>query len=56
MLTAQLPFAIYPLIRFTGDRALMGRFANGVILQACAWIIFVLVSAANIWLVWGAFA
>jgi len=54
VLTAQLPFAIYPLIRFTGDRALMGRFANGAVLQACAWIIFVVVSAANIWLVWGA--
>jgi len=53
VLTAQLPFALYPLIRFTGDRRLMGEFANGPALRLCAWIIFAAVTAANVWLVWG---
>jgi manganese transport protein len=53
VLTAQLPFALYPLIRFTGDRELMGAFANGWALRLCAWTIFAAVTAANAWLVWG---
>ena len=28
VLSLQLPFAVYPLVRFTSDRALMGTFAN----------------------------
>ena len=53
VLTAQLPFALYPLIRFTGDRGLMGAFANGRALQLCAWTIFAAITLANVWLVWG---
>jgi len=53
VLTAQLPFALYPLIRFTGDRELMGAFANRPALRLCAWAIFVAVTAANVWLAWG---
>jgi len=53
VLTAQLPFALYPLIRFTSDRRLMGEFASGPALRTAAWLIFAAVTAANIWLVWG---
>jgi manganese transport protein len=53
VLTAQLPFALWPLIRFTSDRRLMGRFASGPVLRATAWAIFATVTAANAWLVWG---
>jgi len=53
VLTAQLPFALYPLIRFTGDSGLMGAFANGRVLRLCAWTIFAAVTVANVWLVWG---
>jgi len=53
VLTAQLPFALYPLIRFTGDRRLMGEFASSPVLRAVAWLIFAAVTAANAWLVWG---
>src|SRR5262249_31196495 len=52
VLTAQLPFALYPLIRFTSDRHLMGPFASGAVLRTCAWTIFAAVTAANAWLVW----
>ncbi len=29
VLSFQLPFAMWPLLRFTEDRALMGPFASG---------------------------
>ncbi len=51
VLSLQLPFALYPLIRMTGDRALMGEFANRLPTRFIAWALFVLISAANLWLV-----
>jgi manganese transport protein len=53
VLTAQLPFAIWPLIRFTSDRTLMGPFASGPILKASAWVIFTMILLADIWLIAG---
>ncbi len=50
VLSLQLPFAIWPLIRLTSDRAVMGALANGPWLKAGAWSLFVLISAANLWL------
>ncbi|TDN85527.1 manganese transport protein [Stakelama pacifica] len=50
VLSAQLPFAIWPLIRFTSSRRLMGDFANGAGVKAIAWTLFGIVSGANIWL------
>ena len=51
VLSAQLPFAIFPLLRFTDDKALMGVFANGLLTKTVAWSLFVIISAANGWLV-----
>ncbi|AXF02000.1 Nramp family divalent metal transporter [Paraburkholderia hospita] len=51
VLSLQLPFALYPLIRMTDDRALMGEFANRLPTRILAWSLFVVISAANIWLV-----
>lgn len=51
VLSAQLPFAIFPLLRFTDDRALMGVFANGLVTRLVAWSLFAIISAANGWLV-----
>jgi manganese transport protein len=57
VLSLQLPFAIYPLIRFTGNRAIMGVHANGPMARIVAWSLFALIVAANVWLVagWAAF-
>jgi manganese transport protein len=55
VLTVQLPFAIWPLIRFTSNRQLMGVFASGPILAGVAWIIFAGITAANVWLIGGFF-
>jgi manganese transport protein len=53
VLTVQLPFALWPLIRFTSDRNLMGVFASGLLVKAIAWLIFGMIAAANAWLIWG---
>jgi manganese transport protein len=50
VLSLQLPFAIYPLIRLTGSRQTMGPFASPHLLQAIAWMLFVVIVAANFWL------
>lgn len=47
VLSLQLPFAVYPLVRFTGDRAKMGDFANRPILALAAWTICVAVIVLN---------
>ena len=51
VLSFQLPFAMWPLIRFTSSRAMMGGFANGPVLKSLAWGLFGVISAANVWLV-----
>jgi manganese transport protein len=48
VLSLQLPFAIWPLLRLTGDRAVMGRFASGPALRLSAWALFAAVTAANL--------
>ncbi len=51
VLSFQLPFAIWPLVHFTSDRALMGEYANGPWLKTVAWGLFALIAVANVWLV-----
>jgi manganese transport protein len=51
VLSIQLPFAMYPLIRLTDDRALMGGFVNTRLVSCMAWFLFIVISAANAWLV-----
>jgi manganese transport protein len=51
VLSVQLPFAVYPLIRFTRDKTLMGNFVISRPVAVMAWCIFLLISAANLWLV-----
>jgi len=54
VLSLQLPFAMYPLIRLTGRDDLMGRFVNAWWTSVLAWFLFVVISAANVWMVWQA--
>ncbi|KPA88831.1 natural resistance-associated macrophage protein metal ion transporter NRAMP [Pseudomonas asplenii] len=51
VLSLQLPFALYPLIRMTGDERLMGEFVNRWYTRGLAWLLFVAISAANVWLI-----
>ena len=50
VLSMQLPFAIWPLIRLTSDRATMGRFAIGPLTRIASWSLFAAITAANLWL------
>jgi manganese transport protein len=50
ILCLQLPFAMYPLIRFTSNPELMGRFANRARTRLFAWILFAGITSANVWL------
>jgi manganese transport protein len=51
VLSAQLPFAIYPLMRFTSNRRLMGDHVNPMWLSIAGWSLFGTITAANIWLI-----
>ncbi|OOV89994.1 Nramp family divalent metal transporter [Pseudomonas sp. MF4836] len=51
VLSLQLPFALYPLIRMTNDRQLMGVFVNRWLTRVLAWGLFVVISGANAWLI-----
>ncbi|WP_022677040.1 Nramp family divalent metal transporter [Novosphingobium sp. B-7] len=53
VLSLQLPFAIWPLLRFAGNRQVMGRFAASRLMLAIGWLLFVLILLANLALVAG---
>lgn len=50
VLSLQLPFALWPLIRFTGNPDVMGVFANCPPVRIAAWALFTLICVANLWL------
>ncbi len=50
VLSFQLPFAIWPLVRLTSDPLIMGKHANGLWLKAASWALFLVISVANLWL------
>ena len=50
VLSLQLSFAVVPLVVFTGNRALMGQFANGRGMKILAWFTAVLIAGLNAWL------
>jgi manganese transport protein len=52
ILSLQLPFAVFPLIRFTGDRRIMGRFVNPWWLKAISWTMGVVIAVLNVWLLY----
>jgi len=52
ILSFQLPFAVIPLIQFTGDRSKMGEFANSRLIQVIAWIVAAAILFFNAELLW----
>ena len=50
VLSMQLSFAVFPLVRFTSEKAKMGDFANPVWLKALAYTVALVIAALNIWL------
>ena len=53
VLSLQLPFAVVPLIAFTGSRPLMGALAAPRWLQGLAWATAAVIIALNLTLLWG---
>ena len=51
ILSIGIPFAIIPLMHYTGDRALMGEFTDGLVKKALFRMIAVLIIALNVLLV-----
>jgi manganese transport protein len=52
VLSFQLPFAVIPLIQFTGDRAKMGEFTNSRLTTVIAWIVAAAILFFNAELLW----
>jgi manganese transport protein len=52
VLSFQLPFAVVPLIQFTGSSAKMGKFANSRLTSIISWIVAVAIIVFNAELLW----
>ena len=52
ILSLQLPFAVFPLVQFTSERAKMGEFANPGWVKVLAWSVAVVIAALNVWLLY----
>jgi len=52
VLSFQLPFAVIPLIQFTGNRAKMGEFTNSPLTTVIAWIVAAAILFFNAELLW----
>jgi manganese transport protein len=55
LLSLQLPFAVFPLVLFTGDKRKMGPLAAPAWMLALAWPVAILIAALNAWLLWQTF-
>jgi len=56
ILSFQLPFAVVPLIQFTGDRSKMGEFTNSPVTAIFGWFLaaaIILLNGALLWLTFG---
>lgn len=51
VLSLALPFAVVPLVLFTGDKRKMGEFANKLPVKILAWLCTVLIIILNIFLI-----
>lgn len=56
VLSLQLSFAVFPLVRFTSDREKMGEFVNSGLLKLAAYVIATIIAALNVWLLVQTFA
>ncbi|HEY2897612.1 MAG TPA: Nramp family divalent metal transporter [Gemmatimonadaceae bacterium] len=51
VLSLQLSFAVFPLVRFTSDRLKMGEFVNPAWLRALSYFVAFFIAALNVWLI-----
>jgi manganese transport protein len=55
ILSLQLPFAVFPLVIFTGDKSKMGELVAPMWMRAIAWPVALIIAALNVWLLWQTF-
>ncbi|HET6680504.1 MAG TPA: Nramp family divalent metal transporter [Gemmatimonadaceae bacterium] len=55
VLSLQLSFAVFPLVKFTSEKAKMGEFVNPPWLKALAWTIAFVIAGLNLWLLFQTF-
>ena len=56
ILSLQLSFAVVPLVFFTSNSKIMGRFANSRFLTVLAWVITSVIISLNLFLLWKTFS
>jgi len=54
-LSIALPISIIPLTLYTSDQKIMGRFANSMWVKVLAWMIAVVLTLLNLFLIYGTF-
>ena len=52
VLSLQLPFVIFPLLKFASSTDLMKEFAIGIKMKILGWAVFAVISGANAWLLY----
>lgn len=50
ILSLQLSFAVFPLVRFTSDRVKMGEFTNSPLLKLASYTVAGVIASLNVWL------
>ncbi len=50
ILSMQLSFAVFPLVKFTSDKVKMGEFVNPAWLKGMAYLVALVIAGLNIWL------
>jgi manganese transport protein len=55
VLSMQLGFAVWPLMRFTGEQAKMGEFANGLVVKILGWTTAIIIISLNVKLLFDTF-
>jgi manganese transport protein len=56
VLSLQLPFAVFPLVMFTSDKAKMGAFVSPAWVKVLAWTVSIIIAALNVWLLYQTFS
>jgi len=55
ILSLQLPFAVFPLVMFVGDRRKMGDLVAPRWMLVLAWPVAIIIAVLNVWLLWQTF-
>jgi manganese transport protein len=55
VLSMQLGFAVWPLVRFTGEKTKMGEFANGLVVKILGWTTAIIIISLNVKLLFDTF-